>query len=191
VGLPSDLLRRRPDVQAAERKLAAATARIGIATADLFPKFSLTGSVGFESVGASDWFTAGSRFWSAGPTVQWKIFDAGRIRANIRVQDARQEQVLANYEKVVLTSFEEVENALTAYAKEQTRRQALADAEKSSQESLHLANQLYTEGLVNFINVLDAERSLFQTQDALAQSDLAVTKNLIALYKSLGGGWDN
>jgi NodT family efflux transporter outer membrane factor (OMF) lipoprotein len=190
VGLPSELLRRRPDVQAAEQQLAAATARIGVATADLFPKFSLTGSAGFQSVSASDWFTAGSRFWSAGPTVQWKIFDAGRIRANIRVQDARQEQALAQYEKVVLTSFEEVENALTAYAKEQTRLQALADAEKSGQESLHLANELYTNGLSNFINVLDAERSLFQTEDALGQSEEAVMQDLIALYKALGGGWE-
>ena len=111
VGLPSELLLRRPDVRRAERQLAAATANIGVATADLFPKFFLTGAAGFESVSTSDWFTSGSRFWSAGPTVQWRIFDAGRIRANIRVQNARQEQALAAYEQTVLTAFEEVENA--------------------------------------------------------------------------------
>jgi NodT family efflux transporter outer membrane factor (OMF) lipoprotein len=190
VGLPSDLLRRRPDIQLAERQLAASTARIGVATADLFPKFSLTGLAGFQSTSASDWFNPDSRFWSIGPTVQWRIFDAGRIRANIRVQNARQEQALAAYEKTVLTSFEEVENSLTAYAKEQIRRRSLEDAVKSSQDSLYLANQLYSSGLVSFINVLDAERSVYLAQDALVESEKIVTQNLISLYKALGGGWE-
>jgi NodT family efflux transporter outer membrane factor (OMF) lipoprotein len=190
VGLPSALLLRRSDVRQAERQLAAATAGIGVATADLFPKFSLTGADGFQSVSASDWFTAGSRFWSVGPTVQWKIFDAGRIRANIRVQDARQEEALATYEAVVLGAFEETEDLLVAYAKEQTRHRWLADAAASSQDSLHLARQLYDHGLTGFINVLEAERSTYQAQDALAQSDQAVTQDLIALYKALGGGWE-
>lgn len=190
VGLPSELLLRRPDVQQAERELAAATANIGVARADLFPKFYLTGAAGFQSVSASDWFTAGSRFWSAGPTVQWNLFDAGRIRANIKVQNARQEQALAGYEKTTLTAFEDVENALVAYAKEQVRHRSLEDAAKSSQESLHLANQLYANGLSDFINVLDAERSLYQAQDALVQSDHAVTTDLVVLYKALGGGWE-
>jgi len=190
VGLPSELLCRRPDVRQAERQLAAANARIGVATADLFPKFSLTGAGGYLSVSTDDWFSKGSQFWALGPTVQWRIFDSGKIRANIRVQNARQEQALAAYEKVMLTAFEEVENGLVAYAKEQVRRRSLADAVKASQESLHLANQLYSKGLTNFINVLDAERSLYQTEDALAQSDKAVTQNLIALYKALGGGWE-
>jgi NodT family efflux transporter outer membrane factor (OMF) lipoprotein len=190
VGLPSELLLRRPDVQQAERELAAANAQIGVATADLFPKFSLTGLAGFQGISASDWFTAGSRFWSLGPTVQWRIFDGGRIRANIKVQDARQEAALARYEKTALTSFEDVENALVAYAKEQVRWRSLEDAVKSSQESLRLANQLYGNGLVNFIDVLDAERSLYETQDALVQSERAVSVNLISLYKALGGGWE-
>jgi outer membrane protein TolC len=119
VGLPSDLLRRRPDIRRAERQLAAATARIGVQTAELFPKFSLTGSGGLSTVSASDWFTGGSKFWSAGPTVQWRIFDAGRIRANIRVENAKQEEALAVYEKTVLASMQDVENALVAYAQEQ------------------------------------------------------------------------
>jgi NodT family efflux transporter outer membrane factor (OMF) lipoprotein len=190
VGLPSELLLRRPDVALAERQLAAATANIGIAKADLFPKFYLTGVAGYQGVSADDWFTSGSRFWSAGPSVQWRIFDAGRIRANIQVQTARQEQALANYENTTLSAFEDVENALTAYAKEQIRRQQLEAAVKSSEESLHLANQLYANGLANFINVLDAERSLYQAQDALVQSDRTISANLIALYKSLGGGWE-
>jgi outer membrane protein, multidrug efflux system len=190
VALPSELLLRRPDVQKAERQLAAATAQIGVATADLFPKFSLTGMAGFQSVSASDWFSGASKFWSVGPTVQWRIFDAGRIRANIKVQDARQEQALANYEKTVLQSFEDVENALVGYTKEQLRLRSLEDAEKSSQASLRVANQLYANGLANFINVLDAERSMFQIQDQLVQSQRAVSMNLISLYKALGGGWN-
>ncbi len=122
--------------------------------------------------------------------MQWNIFDAGRIRANIKVQNARQEQALANYEQTALSAFEDVENGLVAYAKEQVRRRSLEDAVKSSQESLRLANQLYANGLSDFINVLDAERSLYQAQDALVQSDRTVTVNLISLYKALGGGWE-
>jgi NodT family efflux transporter outer membrane factor (OMF) lipoprotein len=190
VGLPSQLLLRRPDVQQAERQLAAATASIGVAKADLFPKFYLTGVAGFESVSASDWFTAGSRFWSAGPTVQWRIFDAGRIRANIKVQNARQEQALAAYEQTTLTAFEDVENGLVAYANEQIRRQSLEDAVASSRKSLDLANKLYASGLTDFLHVLDAERSLYQAQDALVQSDRTVSTDVVALYKSLGGGWE-
>ena len=190
VGLPSELLLRRPDVSRAERQLAAATANIGVAKSDLFPKFYLTGAAGSESISSSDWFTSGSRFWSVGPTVQWRIFDAGRIRANIKVQNSRQEQALAAYEQTVLMAFEEVEDNLVLYAKEQVRRRSLEDAVKSSQETLRLANQLYANGLVDFIHVLDAERSLYQAQDALAQSDRTVSANLIALYKSLGGGWE-
>ena len=190
VGLPSDLLLRRPDVALAERQLAAATANIGVAKADLFPKFYLTGIAGFEGASADDWFKSGSRFWSVGPSVQWRIFDAGRIRANVKAQNARQEQMLASYENTALGAFEDVENALTAYAKEQIRRQSLAEAVKSSGESLRLANQLYANGLANFINVLDAERSLYEAQDALVQSDQMVTTDVIALYKSLGGGWE-
>jgi NodT family efflux transporter outer membrane factor (OMF) lipoprotein len=191
VGLPSELLLRRPDVQRAEQQLVAATANIGVAKADLFPKFFLTGAAGFESISASDWFTAGSSFWSVGPTVQWRIFDAGRIRANIRVQNARQEQALAAYEQTVLTAFEDVENGLVAYANEQIRRRSLEDAVTSSQKSLDLANKLYANGLTDFLHVLDSERSLYQVQDALVQSDRTVSANLVSLYKSLGGGWES
>lgn len=189
VGLPSDLLLRRPDIQRAEQQLIAATANIGVAKSDLFPKFFLTGAAGFEGVNASDWFIGASKFWSLGPTVQWRIFDAGRIRANVKVQNARQEQALATYEKTVLTAFEEVENDLVSYANEQIRRRSLEDAVTSSRKSLDLASKLYANGLTDFLYVLDAERSLYQAQDALVQSDRTVSVNLIALYKSLGGGW--
>ena len=189
-GLPSELLLRRPDVQRAERELAAATANIGVAKSDLFPKFFLTGAAGLESVSASDWFTSGSKFWSFGPTVQWDIFDTVRVRANIKVQNARQEQALLNYEQTALIAFEEVENGLAAYANEQIRRRSLREAVTSSQKSLALANKLYSNGLTDFLHVLDAERSLYQAQDALVQSDRTVSSDLISLYKSLGGGWE-
>ena len=177
-------------LKSAERQFAAATANIGVAKADLFPKFFLNGSGGFQSVSASDWFSRGSSFWSVGPTVQWRIFDAGRIRANIRVQDARQEQALAAYEQTVLTAFEEVENSLVAYANEQARHSSLEEAVTSSRNSLELANKLYASGLTDFLHVLDAERSLYQAQDALVQSERNVSVDLISLYKSLGGGWE-
>jgi NodT family efflux transporter outer membrane factor (OMF) lipoprotein len=189
-GLPAELLLRRPDVQRAERELAAATANIGVAKSDLFPKFFLNGAAGLESVSASDWFTSGSKFWSFGPTVQWDIFDTVRVRANIKVQNARQEQALLNYEQTALVAFEEVENGLAAYANEQIRRRSLGDAVTSSQKSLALANRLYSSGLTDFLRVLDAERSLYQAQDALVQSDRTVSSDLISLYKSLGGGWE-
>jgi NodT family efflux transporter outer membrane factor (OMF) lipoprotein len=191
VGLPSDLLRRRPDIQQAERDLAAANARIGMAVAGLYPKFSLTGDIGLLSVSTSDWFSSGSRFWSAGPTAQWKIFDAGRIRANIKVQNAREEQALARYEETVLSSFEDVENALTAYAKEQTRERSLAEAVQANQQALEIASQLYRNGLVDFLRVLESQRALYDSQDSLVQSDRAVILDLVKLYKALGGGWES
>jgi NodT family efflux transporter outer membrane factor (OMF) lipoprotein len=189
VGLPSDLIHRRPDIQQAERQLAAATARIGVAKADLFPQFSLTGNIGLESISASDWFTAGSRFWTVGPAAQWRLFEAGRIRANIHLQTARQEEALAVYEQSVLTAFEDVENALTAYAHEQVRRQSLTRAVEADEKAAQLAEDLYRHGLADFLRVLESQRSLYQSQDALIESDQIVSSNLIALYKALGGGW--
>lgn len=191
VGLPSDLLQRRPDIQRVERQLAAATARIGVAKADLFPHFSLTGDAGLQSVSAATWFEPASSFWTVGPTVTWRIFDAGRIRANIRAQDARQQQALANYEQAVLSAFEDVENALSAFAKEQTRYQSLRKSVSAQQAALNLARDLYQNGLTDFIRVLDSERSLYQAEDALVQSQAAISGNLVALYKALGGGWQS
>jgi len=191
VGLPSDLLLRRPDVRRAESELQAATASIGVAKADLFPRFSLIGVVGLQSISASDWWTAGSRFWSAGPTMTWPVFQSGRIQANIRVQNARQEQALANYDQTVLTAFTDVEKDLTAYAKEQIRRQSLAQSVQANQQALTLANDLYGHGLTDFLRVLISESSLYAAQDALVQSDQTVSLNLVQLYKALGGGWQN
>jgi NodT family efflux transporter outer membrane factor (OMF) lipoprotein len=191
VGLPSDLLQRRPDVQRAERELAAATARIGVAKADYFPKFSLTGFTALESVSGSDWFTYASRAWSAGPSMQWELFEAGRIRASVRVQNAREEQTLEAYQQTVLVALEETENALTGYAKEQVRRESLSQSVEANQQALELATQLYKSGLADFLRVLDSERSLYAAQDALAQSDQSVASDLVQLYKALGGGWQD
>lgn len=191
IGLPSDLLRRRPDVRRSERQLAAATARIGVATADLFPKFSLTGSLGLESTQFKNIANYGSRFWSIGPSVSWPIFDAGRIRANIRVQDALQEQAVINYESIVLNSLADVEDSLIAYGQEQVRRKSLTDAVEANRRAVTLATQRYTAGLTDFLSVLDAERSLYAAQDQLVQSDRFVSEDLVALYKALGGGWES
>jgi multidrug efflux system outer membrane protein len=191
VGLPSDLLQRRPDVQRSERELAAATARIGVAKADLYPTFSLTGVAGLESLSAGNWFNYASRYWSAGPTVQWEIFEAGSIRANVRVQNARQEQALDTYQQTVLVALEDVENALTAYAREQTRRESLSQSVQADEQALELSTQLYKSGLADFLRVLDSERSLYVAQDALVQSDQTVSLDLVQLYKALGGGWQD
>jgi len=190
IGLPSDLLRRRPDVRRAERQLATETARIGIAKSEWFPKVSLTGDAGLESVSISKWFEPGSQFWSIGPSVKWRVLDFGRVRAEVRAQTAVQEAALAMYEKTVLISLQEVENAVVAYAQEQNRHQALADAVAENRHSLTMADSLYATGRVNFIDVLDARRSLYRADDLLAVSDQTIAIDLIALYKALGGGWE-
>jgi NodT family efflux transporter outer membrane factor (OMF) lipoprotein len=190
IGLPSDLLSRRPDVRQAERQLAAETARIGLAKSDWFPKLSLTGDAGQESVSLGKWFEPGSQFWSLGPSLQWRALDFGRVRAEVRAQTAVQEAALATYEKTVLNSLQEAENAVVAYAQEQNRHRALAEEVAEDRRSLDMANGLYAEGSVNYLDVLDAERSLYGSEDELAASDQAVSVDLIALYKALGGGWE-
>jgi outer membrane protein, multidrug efflux system len=190
VGLPSDLLRRRPDIRRAEAQVHAATARIGVATADLFPKFNLAGTFGFsasEAIRIDRWT---SNFWSWGPTVTWPIFAGGRIYFNIKVQDALQEQALLTYEKTVLTALKDVETALVAYAKQQETRKSLSEAVVNNRKAVELAMILYLAGKSDFLNVLIAQRALFTTEDALAQSTRTVDTNLIALYKALGGGWE-
>ena len=189
VGVPAEVLRRRPDVRKAERELAAESAQVGVATAELYPKFMLTGSIGLEALSLGNLFSTGSRTYGIGPSFLWNIFDGGRIRQNIKVQSALQEQALLSYEASLLTALEDVENALTAYAKEQTRRQSLAEASRAAQRAVELAQNQYTSGLIDFQTVLDAQRALLSLQDQLAQSEGAVTSNLIRLYKALGGGW--
>jgi len=191
VGLPSDLVRRRPDIRRTEAQLHAATARIGVATADLFPRFNLAGTLG---VSAGDIARLGnigaSKFWSFGPTVSWPVFAGGRIRWNIKVQEAIQEQTLAAYEKTVLTALRDVETTLVAFAKEQERLKSLTEAVASNRQAVDLAMRLYVAGRTDFLNVLTAQRSLYANEDALAQSHRTLATNLVALYKALGGGWE-
>lgn len=191
VGIPAETLRRRPDIRRAERRLAAQTARIGAATADLYPKFRLPGAIGLESLSADTWLNASSRFWRIAPGVTWNVFDAGAVRQNIAVQGALQEQALAQYEAAVLTAYEEVENALKAYTEEQMRRDSLITAIEAAEKSVRLAQAQYKAGLIDFSNVLIAQRSLLAFQDNLAVSEGTVTSNLVRLYKSLGGGWQS
>ena len=189
VGVPAETLRRRPDVRRAERQLAAQTARVGVATADLYPTFSLPGSIGLEALTTHNFFNTANRAWTIAGSFAWPIFQGGAIRQNIEVQNALQEQALNQYETIILTALEEVENALVAYGEEQNRKQALTDATDSAQRAAELARNQYASGLIDFQTVLDAERSLLAFQDQLAQSRGQVTSNLISLYKALGGGW--
>jgi outer membrane protein, multidrug efflux system len=191
VGLPSELLRRRPDIRRAEAQVHAATARIGVATADLFPKFSLTGSSGLSSGELSSLVNWSSRVWSLGPSVNWPIFSAGRITSNIEVQNALQEQALVTYEQSILTALQEVETALVAYAKEQERRGYLSEETEHNRKAVDLSMKLYVAGRTDFLNVLNAQRSLYVSEEALVLSIRTLTTDLIALYKALGGGWED
>ncbi len=190
VGLPSDLLRRRPDIRRAERDLAAATARIGVATADLFPRFSLTAALGLQSGEFSSWGDASSRYWSFVPGFRWPVFEGGKIKSNIEVQNAREQQSLIRYEKSVLTALEDVENSLVSYEREQSRSSELDLSVRAERDAVALANELYSKGLTDFSAVIDAQRQLYLLEDLLAQSQSQQTTNLIALYKALGGGWE-
>lgn len=191
VGLPSDLIRRRPDIRQAERRLASVTATIGVATSELYPKISLTGSFGLDSLGSADFLKWESRAWSVGPSIRWPIFAGGRIRAQIAVQTAQQEQALATFERQVLVALEDVENALVAYLREGDRRRFLETAVDENRKAVDLAEDLYRKGLTSFIDVLDAQRALYATESELARSRADVTLNLVALYKALGGGWES
>jgi NodT family efflux transporter outer membrane factor (OMF) lipoprotein len=190
IGVPSDLLRRRPDIRLAEADIHAATAQIGVATADLFPKVAINGSVGWQAANSGDLFDPLSRFWSFGPSVTWNVFQSGRTLSDIEVQKALQEQSILAYRKTVLTAIQEVENALIASAKEQERRKGLQAAVAANRKAADLATQLYTEGHTDFLNVLSAQRSLYSSEDAFAQSTQTMAVELIALYKALGGGWE-
>ena len=192
VGLPSDLVRRRPDIRRAESQLHAATARIGVATADLFPRFFLTGNAGVSATDLSLISNfQNSKYWSFSPSVTWPVFAAGRIRWNIELQDAKQQESFFAYQKTVLNALKEVETDLVAYTKEQEHRKSLAQAVENNRQAVDLSMKLYLAGKTDFLNVLTAQRALFVNEDALAQSNRVLVTNLIALYKALGGGWEN
>jgi len=188
VGIPANILRQRPDIRSAERTLASQTARIGVATADLYPSFSLVGTMGFEAT--SDLFDSTNRYWSLGPQFRWNIFDGGRVRSRIQGADARAMQALAGYEQTVLQALEEVENSMVAFEQERARRAILDQSVIAAQKSADLVRTLYITGLTDFQRLLDMERDLSEQQDSLAASRGTVSRNLVRLYKALGGGWD-
>ena len=190
VGLPSDLLKRRPDIRRSEAQLAAATARIGEAKADLFPHFVLTGAAGRQASQLHDVTLGAGNFFSVGPGISLPLFTGGRIRSNIAVQDARQREALISYRSSVLNALEEVQNALVNYAQEQERRDRLNEAAQQSQLAVDLATEQYKAGLTDFLAVLDAQRELYADEDQAVQSQTSVATNVIALYRALGGGWN-
>ena len=190
IGLPAEMLRRRPDVRRAERQLAAQTARVGVVTADLYPKITLPGSIGFEALSFGSLLDSNSSRARIAPGFSWNIFDAGRIRSNIEVQNALQEQALLRYEEAVLTALQEVEDALVAFADERQRLEALTTAAAAAERATELAEQQYASGLVDFQVVIESQRSRLNLQSQQVSSEGQVTANLVRLYKSLGGGWE-
>lgn len=189
IGTPADLLRQRPDVRRAERQLAAQTARVGVATAELYPKLKLSGTIGLEALSFNRLFSSGSGTSSGGSGVTWRIFDAGAVRRNIEVQSALQEQSLIAYEAAVLGALEEAENAILSYADEHRRRESLNEAVRSAKQAAELAEIKYRAGMTDFGSVLEAQRSLLTFRDQLAQSEGAIVTNLVKIYKAMGGGW--
>lgn len=189
VGLRTELLERRPDLRESEAEIVAATARVGEAKAEYFPRFVLFGSAGRQAAQLDDLTLGVGNFFSAGPAISVPIFTGGRIRSNIRVQDARLQQSVLRYRSAVLSALEETENALVNYSNEQSRRERLEDAVRANEEAVTLSSDRYRAGLTDFLSVLDAQRELYANEDLLAQSRTAQTLDLIALYKALGGGW--
>ncbi|MEY2407822.1 MAG: outer membrane protein multidrug efflux system [Verrucomicrobiota bacterium] len=188
VGNPGDLLRRRPDVRAAERSLVALTARIGVEVADLFPKVTFAGTIGLEATKLSGLAAAGGDTWGFGPHLSWAAFDLGRVRQRIRAADARAEGALALYEQTVLLALEETENSLVTLGRERARAGYLRESERAGTEALELARQRYRDGIADFLSVLDAERTLLSLQEQLVTSETRTVTSLVALYKALGGG---
>ncbi len=200
-GIPAELLRRRPDIRLAERQLAAQSAQIGVAKADLFPSFSLFGSIGYttaastsppqsRNAGLGDLFEGRSFGYSAGPSFSWNLFNYGRITNSIRVEDARFQQLAADYENTVLEAVQEVEDAMIAFLRTQDQVAFLAGAVEAYVNAVNLSTLQYKEGLVDFQRVLDAQQNLVQQQDNLVTTTGDVGLNLISLYKALGGGWE-
>jgi outer membrane protein TolC len=201
VGIPAELLRRRPDIRLAEHRLASQSALIGVAKADLFPHFSLFGSIGFASSGStnsphsrdaglSELFDSRSLFYSFGPQIRWDFFNYGRISNRIRVQDARFQQLAVDYENTVLQAVQEVEDAMVGFLRTQDRVVFLTDAVAAYKDSVDLSSLQYIEGEADFQRVLDNMEKLVEQQDSRVSAIGEVGLNLIFLYKALGGGWE-
>ncbi len=189
IGAPADLFRRRPDIAAAERSLAAATARVGVAAGDLFPKVTFTGTVALEGTTFTRMGGSGGDTWGFGPHISWAAFDLGRVRQRVKAAGARAEAALALYDKTLLAALEETENALVDYGRQQARRDALKASVASATQAVGFARQRYKDGVADFLTVLDAERVQLQVEDSLAASETRTATALVAIFKALGGGW--
>jgi NodT family efflux transporter outer membrane factor (OMF) lipoprotein len=190
-GLPAELLRQRPDIRAAERNVAAQNARIGVATSEWYPRFQLIGDLRLESTDYDNLFEGSSLAYAFGPQVRWNLFNGGRIRNQVRAEQARTDQTVLIYEKTVLTAVQEVETSMVGYAQEQDRSKILERAVKAAAISVDQTQTLYKSGLTDFQNVLNMERDLFQQENALAASEGKIALSLIDLFRSLGGGWQD
>ena len=189
IGDPGQLLQRRPDILSAERKLAAATARIGVAKAGLFPRVSLSGFLGFTAGRGSQIGSAAANAWSLGPSITWAAFDLGSVRARLRGANAEADGALATYEQQVLLALEESENAFSDYGKRQQRLVSLIRQSESSRAAADLAAIRYREGTVDFLVLLDAQRERLAAEDSQAQAEVDLYRGIVAIYKALGGGW--
>ena len=187
--LPSELLKRRPDIRRSERQVAAANAEIGVAVADLYPKFNLAAFLGLQNTTISD-ISPLAKSWSAAASISMPVFNWGKLQANINARKAQKEEYLLAYESTVLTALKEVEDALIAYAEENQRLKRLTDAVDANQLSLNLSEERYRRGLTAFLDVLDSQRNLLQAKSSLLESQAKSAQNLVALYKALGGGWE-
>jgi NodT family efflux transporter outer membrane factor (OMF) lipoprotein len=190
LGIPSELARRRPDIRAAEDQLHAATANIGVAIAAFYPKFQLNGTVGLDALQFNDLFKASSLQYQAGPSVSLPIFDGARLKSMLNLSEAQQAEAAITYHKTVLQAWHEVVNAIAAHRLEQTRRERLRAQLDHTRAALDLARSRYNDGVTDFLNVLDAERSLLQNEQQYATSTTNVSLNLVSLFKALGGGWE-
>lgn len=191
VGIPADLLRRRPDLRKAERDLAAQTARIGVAEANLYPKITLSGNIGLSALNLGNLLDTDSLSAGATSGISWPVYQAGKIMKNIEMQWALQEQRLIAYKSALLTALEDVENALISYSYDLERRESLLKEAQFAEKAAKISLEQYSSGLIDFQSVLDAERVLLSSQDSVAQSDAQIIKDLIGLYKALGGGWNS
>ena len=189
IGDPKTLLQRRPDIRVAERNLAAATAQVGVATADLYPRITFVGNIGYDASTPHD-FGSDSERWSFGPGINWAAFDLGRVRAILKGTEAGAEAALGEFESTVLVALEETQRSFVAFDTARQTKNFLSEAAKASAKAAELANLRYRDGVTDFITVLDAERVMLEAQDRLAQSETATATSLVAVYKALGGGWE-
>jgi NodT family efflux transporter outer membrane factor (OMF) lipoprotein len=189
-GIPLDLLKRRPDIQLAERQLAASTARIGVATADLYPQVSLVAALGAQQ---QTWGSpvSGKHIWSFGPGAVWPVLDFGTLDAKVDVAQLATHIQLVNYRRTIVNAVQEVDSAVAGYSAEQSRLKDLGDAMLAGQRAVDLASARYDRGLTDFLNVVDAERQFYSLQEEYAAAQVTQGEEYIKLYKALGGGWQN